>query len=46
MSELSEHDQATLREIEEQLAEDDPRLSQKLSRFGRRFHFRLPFRRR
>ena len=45
MSELSEHDQATLREIEEQLAADDPKLSQKLARFGR-FRFRLPFRRR
>lgn len=46
MSELSERDQATLREIEEQLAADDPKLSQKLARFGRHFHFRLPFRRR
>lgn len=34
MSELSEHDRATLRLIEEQLASQDPQLTRLLARFG------------
>lgn len=42
LSELSEHDQATLRHIEEQLAQDDPRLNRLLAQFGGRGKFRMP----
>jgi hypothetical protein len=46
VSELSEHDQATLRLIEERLAAEDPRLTRLLARFGRRERsLRLPPRR-
>jgi hypothetical protein len=35
VSELSEHDWATLKLIEQQLAQEDPRLTRLLARFGR-----------
>jgi hypothetical protein len=36
LSELSNHDQAALKNIEEQLSQDDPRLTRLLAEFGRR----------
>ena len=35
MSELSEHDWATLKLIEQQLAQEDPQLTRLLAHFGR-----------
>jgi hypothetical protein len=35
VSELSEHDWATLKLIEQQLAQEDPQLTRLLARFGR-----------